>query len=199
MTVRASARLRQSGFTLLEVLITVIILAFGLLSLANLQAKMHQTELESYQRAQAVLLVQDMSARIFNNRGAGGLAAAEYVTGTAAPLGFATTVDCAAPATQAAKDKCEWSNALKGAAETKGGATVGAMIGARGCIEQIQAANPAEGFCVPGIYRLTVAWQGLASTSAPKLACGKDLYGADEQRRVFSTVITIGVPRCVGA
>ena len=58
----------QRGFTLLEVLITLIILAIGMLGLANLQSKIHVTEVESYQRAHAVLLLQDMVDRIHSNR-----------------------------------------------------------------------------------------------------------------------------------
>ena len=39
------------GATLLEVLITIVILAFGLLGLVGLEAKMQTSEVESYQRA----------------------------------------------------------------------------------------------------------------------------------------------------
>ncbi|MGH8481408.1 MAG: type IV pilus modification protein PilV [Nevskiaceae bacterium] len=196
---------RSAGFTLLEVLITLIILAVGMLGLANLQSKIHVTEIESYQRAQAVLLLQDMADRINSNRSTDALAG--YVSAT--ELGTLTDEDCddatiaaITPATRrmAANDRCQWSDALLGASETRtsGGVTsnVGAMIGARGCIEQVQAPNDAIGVCTPGIYRVTVAWQGLHSTKIPALGCGAGDYGNDAQRRVIAMEITIGLPRC---
>jgi type IV pilus assembly protein PilV len=195
-------RAAPRGFTLLEVLITLIILAVGMLGLANLQSKIHVTEIESYQRAQAVLLLQDMVDRINSNRSTQALDG--YVS--AEVLGTDTGEDCTAatlaavtPATKrlAANDRCQWSEALLGSSETRGGSSVGAMIGARGCIEEIQAPDPTVGVCTPGIYRVTVAWQGLHSTKAPALACGAGEYGAnDAVRRAIATDITIGLPRC---
>jgi len=58
----------QRGTSLLEVLVTIVILAFGLLGLAGLQAKIQLTEAESFQRAQATLLLADMHERISVNR-----------------------------------------------------------------------------------------------------------------------------------
>lgn len=183
----------QRGFTLLEVLITMVILAFGLLGLVNLQGKLHLTESEAYQRAQAVVLLQDMSNRIRSNYSQ----AASYVT--ASPLGTGTTL-CASPSGPIAVERCDWSNLLQGASETKSGVNVGAMVGARGCVEQIQASNPTPGICTPGIYRVTVTWQGLHETVAPTLTCGQNLYGGaakEKFRRAISTVITVGLPTCV--
>jgi type IV pilus assembly protein PilV len=59
---------RESGFTLLEVLVTAVIIAVGLLGLAGLQAKMAATQMEAYQRAHALVLVEDMAARINSQR-----------------------------------------------------------------------------------------------------------------------------------
>src|SRR4030081_290025 len=162
-------RPRQRGTTLLEVLVTMLVLAFGMLGLAGLQAKMHLAEMESYQRAQAIVLLSDMVERINANRAN----AAAYVTGTATPLGTGDTqaASCTGTAIGVARDRCEWNNALKGAAETTGGASIGAMIGARGCVEQLQAPNLAPGVCTPGRYRVTVVWQGLNATATPSLAC----------------------------
>lgn len=195
-----SARARRvAGFTLLEILITLIILAIGMLGLANLQSKIHVTEVESYQRAHAVLLLQDMVDRVKTNRAN----AADYASANS--LGTDTAEDCADATLGAiadpgerlaATDRCLWSAALLGASEQRGGASSGGMIGARGCIEQVQAPNPAAGICTPGIYRVTVAWQGLHKTVAPPLECGKDQYGDDTLRRVISTELTIGLPRC---
>ena len=182
-----------SGFTLLEVLITMIVLAIGMLGLANLQSKIHVTEIESYQRAQAVLLLQDMIDRINANR----TQAATYAVG--GTLGTGGTENCAAPANLAQRDRCEWQASLLGASEKSGtNANVGAMIGARGCIEVVQVAVPTAGVCTPGIYRVSVAWQGLYPTAAPdpSLACGKDSYTDENLRRIITTQVTIGLPTC---
>jgi type IV pilus assembly protein PilV len=85
-------------------------------------------------------------------------------------------------------DALQWCNALQGAAETFDGSNSGAMIGARGCVEQISTTE----------YLVTVAWQGLAPVSAPQgTTCGQDLYdGAGECsddlcRRVVTTKVGI--------
>ena len=54
---------RQAGFTMIEVLITFIILVVGLLGLIGLQVRSQQAEMESYQRGQALVLMQDMIDR----------------------------------------------------------------------------------------------------------------------------------------
>jgi type IV pilus assembly protein PilV len=186
---------RQHGTSLVEVLVTVIVLAFGLLGIAALQAKAQVGNLESYQRAQAVVLLQDMRARISTN----GADAANYVTAT--PLGTSDSqpADCSTVAGTTGQDLCAWSNELKGAAEvdTASNSKVGAMIGARGCIEELQAKNDAAGVCQPGIYRLTVVWQGMHQTKASSLACGKNSFGTDDSyRRAIAVQVAIGLPHC---
>lgn len=196
----------QRGTTMLEVLVTIIILAFGMLGLAGLQSKMHLAEVESYQRGQAVLLMSDMAERIGASIDASSSnpTAAGYVTTALNPpyLGTGDTQPASCTALTvgtAARDRCEWSNALKGAAEAQTpGASVGAMIGARGCVEQLQAPNPAAGVCTPGIYRVTVTWQGMNTTVAPglNLTCGSGLYGAAALQRAISANVTVGMPQC---
>src|SRR3972149_4197056 len=66
LTVR-SVRGRQAGMTMLEVLVTLVILAFGLLGLAGLHIKIQTLDMEAYQRAQAILLLRDMVERIKAN------------------------------------------------------------------------------------------------------------------------------------
>src|SRR5690242_6264655 len=131
---------RQAGFTMIEVLITFVVLVVGLLGLIGLQVRSQQAEMESYQRGQALVLMQDMIDRLNTNRtDAHALA---YVTASPVGGGGALT-DCTALAAGAPFDLCEWGNELKGAAEVSasgtctaasGGSCVGAMIGARGCI-----------------------------------------------------------------
>jgi type IV pilus assembly protein PilV len=118
---------------------------------------------------------------------------------TAAPLGSGDSepADCSHLAIGAARDACEWSNSLKGAAETTATGNIGAMTGARGCIEEVQAPDPSEGVCTPGIYRVTAVWQGLNPTAAPSISCGTGSYGSNESyRRVITARVAIGLPLC---
>lgn len=190
---RMPRRHASAGLSLVEVLVTVIVLAFGLLGIAALQAKVQVGSIESYQRAQAVVLLDDLRARMLGNAAH----AADYVTAT--PLGPADgqPADCSTLAIGSARDLCEWSQELNGAAEqTAAGAANGAMVGARGCVEELQAPDPTAGVCRPGIYRLSVAWQGLHATRASSLACGANLYGPDANRRAIAVQVAIGLPDC---
>ncbi len=198
---RADSHQSERGTTIIEVLVTVVILTIGLLGLAGLQGQMLFAELESYQRAQAVLLMNDMADRITSNRAA----AATYITTT--PLGTPYPTPSAAsppqpatcPATAGvAKDNCEWGNALLGASERKGTASVGAMVDARGCVQLVTAENAAAGVCTPGVYLVTVVWQGSNLTTAPNasVTCGKDYYGDDRYRRAITTRVSVGLPTC---
>ena len=181
----------DKGFSLIEVLVTIVILVIGLLGLAGLQFRALTSQMESYQRSQALILLKDMADRIDDNRAN----AAAYVTtglspaylGTSAP----TCTSTGAGVAGVAGDLCEWNNELLGAAEVdSAGNKVGAMIGARGCIDQITAA--ASG--VPGQYRVSVAWQGLNPTAVPAVPCGQNSYGSnDALRRVVSLPLTIAI------
>jgi type IV pilus assembly protein PilV len=190
-----SARQRshaQRGLTLIEVLVALVICAFGVLGLAGLQGRAQQAEMEGYQRAQAVVLLSDMVERININSSN----AASYVTGTSTPLGTGDSQPASCTSlTGVARDKCDWSRELKGAAEINAsGGSIGAMIGARGCIEQVQAPNPAAGVCQPGIYRASISWQGLNPSASSSLACGQNLYGGT--RRIIATQVSVGVTTC---
>ncbi len=186
-----------SGFTLLEVLIALVLLSFGVLAIASLQIRQQTDHLETYQRAQAIALLQDMGGRM-----AGNLANAQaYVTGTGSPLGVGAGApgDCREPGlVRAQADRCEWSQALQGVHESLALQQLGAMIGARGCVEQLEAPDVSAGVCRPGVYRLSVVWQGMSSTAAPpdEYACGLGLYGEPALRRIVTTTLIAGLPRC---
>lgn len=184
----------QRGAALLEVMVAILITSFGLLALAGLQTKMNAATLEAFQRAQALTLLDDMTQRIQANQN-------QHASYIAASLGTgdAQPTDCASGGlpTRAAVDRCEWSNALKGAAETAAAGNVGAMLGARGCIEQLQAPSVAAGACLPATYRVSVAWQGLNATVAPAVSCGVNLYGTDDSlRKVVSSRVIIPLLTC---
>ena len=188
---------RQHGVSLLEVLVTIVILAFGLLGLAGLQAKIQLVEVESFQRGQAILLLNDMSERISANR----TFAANYVSATTVRgTGDSQSATCASETIGLNRDLCQWSNALKGSSEQKSGSNVGTMTGGRGCIRLVQAADPTPGTCTPGIYEVTVAWQGLHKTITPASTCGKESYGSgsdDAYRRAISARVSVGLTGCL--
>ncbi len=178
-----------AGFSLIEVLIALVITTIGLLGLAALQARAQQAEMESYQRAQALILLEDMVNRLNANRKtADCYAITDLAQGTPyVGAGNTTTYTCTSYGVEktqsvANADLAAWDALLKGAAETLNSNSAGAMIGARGCISY-DAANE--------VFIIAVAWQGLADTAVPASNCGKDLYGAETRRRVLSTAVRL--------
>ena len=173
----------QKGATLVEVLITLLVIAIGLLGIAALQVRLQSADIDSYQRAHAMVLLEDIANRIEANRGQ----AASYVTGPGSPTGVGVTCATAA-ATRVQVDLTEWCKSLQGASELVGANKRGAMLGGRGCVEAAGTDT----------YRITVAWQGLGPVAAPpvSVACGANLYdGAgctgDRCRRVLTTLVRI--------
>lgn len=192
---------------MIEVLVTLVILMVGLLGIAGLQVQSHTAELESYQRVQALILLQDMVDRINNNGKVHSCYA--FTTDTAAGAPFLgtngvdpSTLGCAAGTAaqqgRAMADLADWSAALDSTKNT-GTGNIGTMIGARGCIVQEDATNR--------IYRISVAWQGKLKTIDPatndpvlgantKLTCGKGNYGDEQMRRIVSTTVRIVCLTC---
>ena len=211
----------QSGFSMIEVLVSLIILMVGLLGLAGLMAQSQRAQMDSYQRVQALIIAKDMVARINANRAvaanlttcygfSNAAAGTPYVgDGGALPAACAATASVtAAQAAQANKDIQEWHALLQGATETVtiGGVTsnAGGMVGARGCVSY-NATSPQDqggplidinGLQIPGtgVYTVEVTWQGDSNTFVPpNLNCATGTYGAsDARRRDLSLTFRVG-------
>lgn len=165
---------------MIEVLIAMVIVAFGLLGTFGVQTQATVLQMESYQRAQALVLVKDMSQRMEANR-------AQISSYLANDIGTGTTSDCSAAATTAARDLCQWAGLLQGSAEVLAGDKVGALINARGCISRPDPLG------APNIYLVAVVWQGLRESGAPGVTCGQGAYSSEAARRAASVVVQISV------
>jgi type IV pilus assembly protein PilV len=170
---------RAAGFSLIEVLATLLLLSLGLLALAGLQTGSVQAGIEAYQRTQALLLAEDMASRISANKPD----AERYVAD-----GYGAGVPAACVGTPGfERDACLWSNALRGASERSGLEAVGTLAGGRGCVTSAGR----------GRFAVVVAWQGVVPTVAPHVDCGRDLYGDDALRRAL--VVPLHLPALGGS
>ena len=168
----------ERGTTMIEVMVTVFIIVVGLLGIAGIQMRSSTLEFESYQRAQALILLQDMVDRMNSNAAN----AASYVTTTG--YGVTDPSDCTS-ASRAYTDLCEWSKALKGSGEFSGSTSSstrqGTVIDGRGCVKALTTTN----------YLVSVAWQGMSSTVPPVSDCGQGLYSNENSRRAVTAVVLV--------
>ena len=203
---RAMAKPCGSGFTMIEILVTLVILMIGLLGIAGLMAQGQRASFEAYQRQQALMLANDMAERIKANRAGvnDDEVATTYVE--AVPLGTpagtgtrfedlrtGTTTNCAATncsTEQAVQyDAALWDGLLAGgAAETDrtSGDALGPLLRPRGCVQTLSTtACPACGGPPASrqvIYRVSVAWQGNYSTFSPEADTPANTCGRGEYR-----------------
>ncbi len=188
------------GFTLIEVLVTIVVLGIGLLGVAAMQTRAASTEFESYQRGQALSLLRDMEARLAASRGI----VADYLNDSLSSTdgsvyagsgadGAAGRIACPAGVTGAQEQVCQWAALLEGAAAREGAGNVGAMIGARGCLMRV---DPPQGNALADFF-LVVVWQGLTPGAEPpdaapagKNGCAASVdFGAGLRRGVAVRVL----------
>lgn len=95
----------QSGATLIEVLIAIVVLSIGLLGLAGLQVTSIQSNYSAYYRSQATVLAYDYADRMRTNR--------EVAKTMSSDSSFpASSSTHSVSGSQFTKDKAQWLNAL---------------------------------------------------------------------------------------
>lgn len=180
-------RRRQRGVGLIEVLISILVFAMGILGLATMQINAKRTGYDALQRSLATALTRDIVERMRSNPSV----AALTVYGTANNLGGNTiatepTPNCKTAACSttalATHDLWEWEQALDGAAESIGGNNAGGLVSPKACITYNA-----------GLVTVAIAWKGYNGKVNPTgSTCGEDLglYGTDDVNRQLIVVST---------
>lgn len=200
--------------SLIEVLVSLVILSLGVLAVVALQLVAKRNNADAGQRTIAAQLAYDILERMRANSTA--LALLNYQTGST-PLGNASrstpNPNCSSSQTCSEVDLVRydlwaWEQAVDGAAEVVGGAKSGGLLYPRGCI-----AGPAAGG--DGVYTVTISWRGSIAIpdvnsdadTTNDVACGNDLtvdgvrvYGDDDQfRRTLTMSVYITARRRTAA
>lgn len=160
---------------MIEILVTLLITAFGLLGLAGFTTRATALSIDATQRARAASMLSDMAGRIENNKAN----AAAYVS---AAVQGAAVQNCAAVAVGPLRDLCEWGNLLAGANDALTGGN-SAFLGYRGCVTQPIGLNP--------VYVITVTWGSLTPGIPPADLCAKDTFGDESLRRVIRSQVRV--------
>jgi type IV pilus assembly protein PilV len=170
----AASTSRQGGATMIEVLVTLVVVTFGLLAVAGFVVKATGAGVDANARARALVLLEDMSQRLQNDKAE----AASFVTGT---LYGAAAQNCGS-ATGPALELCTWNNLLAGANDklSSGSSSIGQF---RGCVTQPYVGAP--------IYAVTVAWGAQVPGVAPADPCGQGAFGNDSLRRIVRTQVHV--------
>lgn len=96
----------QKGATLIEVLVTLLVLSVGLLGMAGLQAISIKSNHSSYYRSQATFLAYDITERMRANR-------TSALSGSYSSTTFPnSSAEHDVTGNRAAQDKAEWLNSL---------------------------------------------------------------------------------------
>lgn len=179
-------RLRQRGFSLMEVLVTTVVFSVGVLGITGLNSFSKRASYEAVQRSMAAEVAYGVLEEMRLNSQALATYTAPGAIGSGAigaePLPRCDNVAAPCTAVQfASHGLWRLEQVLDSGLETAGGQGTGGLVSPTACI-----AGPAGG--VAGDYSVTIVWRGGTEMTDPAVnACGagSGLYGAgDEFRRM---------------
>ena len=179
------------GFSMIEVMITLLVVSVALLSSVSLQLLSTRSNYDAAQRTTAAHLAEDLLERMRNNPNA----LLDYITagnlGNGSRGGLPAT-NCSDPAIEcsvtelAAFDLWHWEQLLDGSFEVSGGESVGGLVTPTACIN-------GPGFGGNGVYSIAIAWRGMTELTNPVIdncGAGSGNYGADDVNRRIILVRT---------
>lgn len=183
----------QRGISLVEVLVTVVIIAIALLGIAALQFMSKRANFDAVERTAATLLANDITERMRSNPKALKTYAGSLENANP-DLGYGSTVyssepspDCSTSTTTCTKDQLAvhdlwaWQQGLLGASEMSGTNNVGGLAFPTACIRTDVADALTDR---SGRYYVVIAWRGQTELSDPTnpvsttaydpYSCGRD-------------------------
>jgi type IV pilus assembly protein PilV len=178
---------RETGFSLVEVLVTLVITTIALLSSVSMQMLSKRAVYDSSQRTTAAHLTGDLFNRMRSNSSVlvNYLPAGTIGSGT---LGAAPAFNCLNPgvvctdAQMASFDLWQWEQHIDGQLEIAGANATGGLNAAVVCIT-----GPAGGGS--GNYSVAIAWRGMTELVNPAVnncGAGSGFYGdGNEYRRIL--------------
>lgn len=180
----------QSGFSLIELLVALIVFTIGLLAIAGLQTVSKQANYESLQRTTAAQVANGMLEDIRTNGGGIDtyLAAGDLGGGSrgAEPAPNCTSGSECNAAEKATLDLWVWEQMIDGNLEMNAGTAAGGLVLPTLCI-----GGPLVGGA--GTYQVTIVWRGSASiTNVNTSLCGlvSGNYGAQNVLRRVVEITT---------
>lgn len=195
----------QTGVSMIEVLIALLLVALGTLAIAALQLSSKRNNIDAAQRAIAAQVGYGFLERIRGNNTSAGLIAYQAAAAAGFGGGLQATpgADCGdsdGDGTSATCDSAQlaeydaWAfeQELDGVAEQAGGNNVGGLLTPAACLV---ASNPGGGSTN---FALTLVWRGngaIADNVAVTCAQGTGDYGADDEFRRTLTLNAFVVAR----
>jgi type IV pilus assembly protein PilV len=189
--IRRNHKRSQFGFSLIEVMVSVLVTSVSVLGMAGMQITAKRAGHEAIQRTTATAMAMDMLERMRSNpqmlasyatTGLGG----GTITIEPTPGCSNDTTDACTAEQLAAHDLWEWEQAIDGTTETRevSGSTVstGGLLNPTGCVS-----------VAAGVVTITMAWEGYEALSNPGgNSCGVSLgkYGTDDAKRQVIAVST---------
>ncbi|MFV7769299.1 type IV pilus modification protein PilV [Shewanella marisflavi] len=172
---------RGKGFSLIEVMVSLVILVIGLIGIFNLHVVSKRGSFESFQQTQASYYANDIINRMRLNPSEVGEYAGEYtgVLGTQ-PTACSGTAVCSTTAMKS-WDLYEWQSLFSGAAEVVGGNNVGGLDSPVACITVSK--NPVT---LVNAVTVVMVWRGIRETTISAASVDASCASDKENRRVFS-------------
>lgn len=161
----------QRGFSLIELLVSIVVFSVGLLAIAGLQAVSKSANFESLQRTSAAQVAYGLLEDMRTNGDAIGVYVASPNLGgnviPAEPAPNCGTMGATCNAAQkAAHDLWFWESVLDGELEIGAEGASGGLVEPTVCID-----GPAGGGA--GIYTVTVVWRGgVSMLDSGLITCG---------------------------